>query len=69
MTKTEARIVISRGQRDDLKAVINVYEPATGKLTKLNMTSGPGEQRIEADVRKLAKQLERAGNFVTFKDM
>ena len=64
MAKPLARIIVTRGQRDDCKAVLDVYEPARNRLQKLRIPAGPKESDIAFEVRRLRQQLERAGNDV-----
>ncbi len=64
--KPEARIVITRGQRADCKATLDVFMPRENKLQQLGTPCGPLERDIHDAVRKLAGMLERAGNVVTF---
>lgn len=66
----EARIVVSKGKTADLSNSneVGVYEPATGKYTKLG--SAPAKDVLLAEhVGKMAEQLKRAGNRVSYKEM
>ena len=70
MTKpVEARIIITRGQREDLRASIDVFDPYLNKLNRLGITAGPSQASIDAEVRKVKTQLERAGKRVTVKEV
>ena len=67
--KREARIIIRRGHRADCLVDIDVYDPLTGKLTRFNDPAGPSQSSVDAAIIRLKNKLERAGNFVTFKEM
>jgi len=68
--KREARIIITRHQRVDLLAELDVYDPQSMKLTGLHIPVGPGEQRVAEGVKKLRDQLIRSGcDPITYKEM
>ena len=70
MTKpVEARIIITRGQREDLRASIDVFDPYLNKHKRLGITAGPSQASIDAEVRKVKTQLERAGKRVSVKEI
>lgn len=60
----EARIVIRHKGR---QAELSVYEPRRGREHRTGWHVAAGQ--VEASVRKLREQLERAGNRVTIKEM
>jgi len=63
--KLEARIIVTRGNRADLKAEIVVYDPKTGRtLTPQPIAAGPAASEIDKAIMVLKGQLERAGNWV-----
>ena len=64
--RPETRIVIRRGIRSDLRAVIDLYDPYADKVTRLDLTAGPREEEIGSEVKKLRDKLERAGNRVSY---
>lgn len=66
-TSPEARIIVRR--RPDRKAELSVYDPQKGKETRTGMTVGPGDDLIDAEVLRMKRLLERAGNRVTVKEM
>ena len=61
----ETRIVITRGTRADLKAELDVYEPACGRLKRLAIPCGPRQSDIDREVYSLKQKLEAVGNWVT----
>jgi len=62
--RPEARIILTRGTRLDLKAVVEVYDVNARKVVPFG-TCGPMQQDIDNTIVKMKNQLERAGNFVS----
>ena len=64
VNRREVRIIIKRGTRIDLKAVIDAYIPSENRFHEMGMLSGPKQDDIDRDVRKMKQQFERAGHWV-----
>lgn len=63
--KPEARIILTRGTRLDLKATIVVYDVNANRVKDLGITCGPSQRDIDDVVLTIKGQLERAGNRAT----
>lgn len=64
MKPKKARIVIQHGKRLDLRVEIDVWDVNAEKLAGLAIPAGPSQADIDATVRRMKKDLERAGNQV-----
>lgn len=68
--QNEARIVVKRGQNADMtkSTEVGVYEPSTGKYTQLGHAPGR-DKEVEAYIKGVKRDLEKAGNYVSVKEM
>lgn len=64
MSQKTARIIISKGKREDLRPEMQVYDVSAEKVAKAAIPAGATQKATEVEVMKLKASLERAGHRV-----
>lgn len=60
----EARIIITKGKREDLRPKMQVYDVGAERISNMAIPGGVGQKATDAEVMKLKSSLERAGHLV-----
>ncbi len=60
----KARIIISKGKREDLRPEMQVYDVGAERLAQAAIPGGVKQAATDVEVMKLKESLERAGHRV-----